>query len=113
LERESASAEAGACGCAWVRDRPPARMSTTRWLAWPMFHNSWLLNETSANAGGLLRWPVKLLVPAGFLLISLQGISEIIKRKPVELAALLRTTKGLTAEDIEQLARDAQRVKDK
>ena len=50
------------------------------WLAWPMFANSWLLGETSANAGGLLRWPVKLLVPAGFLLISLQGISEIIKR---------------------------------
>ncbi|MFM9967355.1 MAG: TRAP transporter small permease subunit [Burkholderiales bacterium] len=50
------------------------------WLAWPMFHNSWLLNETSANAGGLLRWPVKLLVPLGFLLISLQGVSEIIKR---------------------------------
>ena len=50
------------------------------WLAWPMFINSWHLNETSSNAGGLLRWPVKLLVPAGFLLISLQGISEIIKR---------------------------------
>jgi len=50
------------------------------WLAWPMFYNSWLLNETSANAGGLLRWPVKLLVPAGFLLISLQGVAEIIKR---------------------------------
>ena len=50
------------------------------WLAWPMFHNSWQLNETSANAGGLLRWPVKLLVPAGFHFISLQGLSEIIKR---------------------------------
>ena len=50
------------------------------WLAWPMFHNSWQLNETSVNAGGLLRWPVKLLVPAGFLFISLQGLSEIIKR---------------------------------
>ena len=50
------------------------------WLAWPMFLNSWQLGETSANAGGLLRWPVKLLVPAGFLLISLQGVSEIIKR---------------------------------
>jgi TRAP-type mannitol/chloroaromatic compound transport system permease small subunit len=50
------------------------------WLAWPMFIHSWQLNETSANAGGLLRWPVKLLVPAGFLLISLQGVSEIIKR---------------------------------
>ena len=50
------------------------------WLAWPMFVNSWVHNEVSANAGGLLRWPVRLLVPAGFLLISLQGVSEIIKR---------------------------------
>src|SRR4051794_37255930 len=39
-------------------------------------------------------------------------ISEIIKRRPVELAALLRTTKGLTADDIARLARQAQKVKD-
>src|SRR5271169_1040789 len=39
-------------------------------------------------------------------------ISDIIKRHPVELAALLRTTKGLTAEDIGRLARQAQKVKD-
>lgn len=40
-------------------------------------------------------------------------ISDIIKRQPVELAALLRTTKGLAAEDIAQLAREAQKAKDK
>jgi transcriptional regulator with XRE-family HTH domain len=40
-------------------------------------------------------------------------ISDIIKRQPVELAALLRTTKGLKAEDIARLAREAQRAKDK
>ena len=39
-------------------------------------------------------------------------ISDIIKRHPVELSALLRTTKGLTAEDITQLARRAQNAKD-
>jgi len=39
-------------------------------------------------------------------------ISEIIKRHPIELAALLRTTKGLTADDIGRLARHAQKVKD-
>jgi transcriptional regulator with XRE-family HTH domain len=39
-------------------------------------------------------------------------ISDIIKRHPVELAALLRTTKGLTADDIVRLARQAQKVKD-
>ena len=37
-------------------------------------------NEGSPNAGGLLRWPVKLLLPVGFFLLSLQGISELIKR---------------------------------
>jgi transcriptional regulator with XRE-family HTH domain len=40
-------------------------------------------------------------------------ISEIIKRHPVELAALLRTAKGLTADEIARLARQAQRAKDK
>jgi TRAP-type mannitol/chloroaromatic compound transport system permease small subunit len=50
------------------------------WLAWPMFYNSWLINETSSNAGGLLRWPIKIFVPLGFLLLSLQGLSEIVKR---------------------------------
>ena len=33
-----------------------------------------------ADAGGLLRWPVKLLIPLGFLLLVLQGLSEIVKR---------------------------------
>jgi TRAP-type mannitol/chloroaromatic compound transport system permease small subunit len=50
------------------------------WLAWPMFHNSFLQNEISSNAGGLLRWPIKLMIPLGFWLLTLQGISEIIKR---------------------------------
>jgi TRAP-type mannitol/chloroaromatic compound transport system permease small subunit len=50
------------------------------WLSWPMFINSFNIGEISGNAGGLLRWPVKLLVPVGFLLLTLQGLSEIIKR---------------------------------
>lgn len=50
------------------------------WLSWPMFMNAYFISEVSSNAGGLLRWPVKLLVPLGFLLLILQGISEIIKR---------------------------------
>ena len=40
----------------------------------------WLLSEQSSNAGGLVRWPVKLLLPVGFTLMALQGVSEIIKR---------------------------------
>jgi len=38
-------------------------------------------------------------------------ITDIIKRRPVELAALLRTTKGMSADDIARLARQAQKVK--
>ncbi len=34
----------------------------------------------SGDAGGLIRWPVKLLIPIGFLLLAMQGISEIVKR---------------------------------
>lgn len=50
------------------------------WLAWPFFHESWRIGEQSNNAGGLIRWPAKVLLPVGFALLSLQGISEIIKR---------------------------------
>ena len=50
------------------------------YLSWPIFHNSWALGEISANAGGLIRWPVKILLPIGFALLTLQGISELIKR---------------------------------
>jgi TRAP-type mannitol/chloroaromatic compound transport system permease small subunit len=50
------------------------------YFTWPWFVESWNLNEGSSNAGGLIRWPVKLLLPLGFGLMILQGISEIIKR---------------------------------
>jgi TRAP-type mannitol/chloroaromatic compound transport system permease small subunit len=50
------------------------------WSSWPIFMNAWNSGEVSASAGGLIRWPARLLVPAGFFLLSLQGISELIKR---------------------------------
>lgn len=50
------------------------------WLSWPMFHEAWVTHELSPDAGGLVRWPVKLLLPAGFALLALQGAAEIIKR---------------------------------
>jgi TRAP-type mannitol/chloroaromatic compound transport system permease small subunit len=49
-------------------------------VCWPWFLESWTINEISNNAGGLVRWPVKLLFPIGFGLLVLQGCSEIIKR---------------------------------
>ncbi len=50
------------------------------WLSVPMFWQSYLGGEISADAGGLVRWPVKLLIPVGFALLSLQGLAEIAKR---------------------------------
>lgn len=50
------------------------------WMSWPMFSDAWRLGEMSGNAGGLIRWPVKLMLPVGFALLLLQGLSELIKR---------------------------------
>lgn len=50
------------------------------WACWPFFYQSYVSGEMSSNASGLIRWPVKLLLVAGFGLLFLQGISELIKR---------------------------------
>ena len=50
------------------------------YLSWPVFYNSWAIDEVSTNAGGLVRWPVKIFLPIGFALLTLQGVSELIKR---------------------------------
>ncbi len=49
-------------------------------LSWPVFHRAWVSGEVSSNAGGLIRWPVLLLIPLGFGLLLLQSLSELIKR---------------------------------
>jgi len=50
------------------------------WLSWPVFLDAYRSNEVSTNAGGLLVWPGRLMLPLGFLLLVLQGVSELIKR---------------------------------
>src|SRR5690606_25277037 len=45
----------------------------------PMFVDSFVLNEQSSNTGGLVRWPAKLLIPVGFALLALAGVSHLIK----------------------------------
>jgi len=50
------------------------------YFTWPWFLESWRINEQSNNAGGLIRWPVKVILPVGFALMALQGVSELIKR---------------------------------
>ena len=49
-------------------------------LSWPYFVQAYNSGEMSNNAGGLIRWPVYGLVPAGFALLLVQAISELIKR---------------------------------
>ncbi len=50
------------------------------WTSVPWFLNSFASGESSSNAGGLILWPAKILVPIGFTLLTAQGISELIKR---------------------------------
>lgn len=68
------------------------------WFSWPGFTDALLRGEVSSDAGGLLRWPVRLLIPLGFALLALQGISESIKR-----IAFLR---GLITLTLERPAKD-------
>jgi TRAP-type mannitol/chloroaromatic compound transport system permease small subunit len=66
------------------------------WLSWTtLFYPSWLVMEHSLNAGGMARYPIKFVVPFGFFMLSLQGLSEIIKR-----IGALRGEIALPAEDL-------------
>ncbi|MCC7039859.1 MAG: TRAP transporter small permease subunit [Burkholderiales bacterium] len=48
--------------------------------AWPTLVTSWTIQEHSSDPGGLIRWPMRLLIPVSFALLALQGVSELIKR---------------------------------
>ena len=50
------------------------------YLSWPFFMQAYDVNEVSSNAGGLIRWPIKFVIPSGFVMLALQGVSEVIKR---------------------------------
>jgi TRAP-type mannitol/chloroaromatic compound transport system permease small subunit len=84
-------------------------------LGWPFVQTSFHQGEMSANPGGLIRWPVKLMVPVGFTLLALQGLSELIKRvaflrglipDPLEKKQE-KTAEQLLAEEIAAQARGA------
>lgn len=80
------------------------------WLSWPVFLDAYRSNEVSANAGGLLVWPGRLMLPLGFLLLVLQGLSELIKRIAFLRGLIADPSEkdaGPTAE--EQLAADLRR----
>ncbi len=50
------------------------------WLGWAAFAESWAIGETSPDAGGLARWPIRLAIPVGFGLLFLQGVAEVLRR---------------------------------
>jgi TRAP-type mannitol/chloroaromatic compound transport system permease small subunit len=50
------------------------------YLSWPFFMQAYAVGEVSGNAGGLVRWPIKFVIPSGFVMLALQGVSEVIKR---------------------------------
>ncbi len=52
----------------------------TIWLAWPIVMDKFASGEVSNNTGGLVQWPAWALIPAGFALLALQGVSELVKR---------------------------------
>ncbi len=83
--------------------------------SWPQFMKSWNLQEMSADAGGLIRWPVLLLIPVGFTLLGLQGISEIIKNIaflegliPFPYEKKEKTAEEILLEDIKARRRETQ-----
>ncbi|NQW66952.1 MAG: TRAP transporter small permease subunit [Burkholderiales bacterium] len=82
------------------------------WFGFPFFYKGFISNEMSSNAGGLIRWPVYAMLPLGFGLLWLQGVSELIKRVAflqglIEDPTLKKDEKSaeeLLAEDIRKLA---------
>lgn len=72
------------------------------WMSWPVFVNSFNSSEMSNNAGGLIIWPARLMIPVGFFLLVIQGFSELIKRIGFLMGRCpdpLAKAKGPTAEE--------------
>jgi len=83
------------------------------WLSLPYFYESFRLQELSSNTGGLIRWPAKLLIPVGFALLILSGVSRLIQcvaflmgKGPNPLAPV--QTKSAEEELAEEIKRNAE-----
>jgi TRAP-type mannitol/chloroaromatic compound transport system permease small subunit len=61
-------------------------------MSWTLFIESWRIGEVSSNAGGLVRWPVKLILPLGFGLLALQGVAEMVRRAAMLTGAMPLST---------------------
>jgi len=80
------------------------------WYGTPFFLQGFRSGEMSSNAGGLIRWPVYLMIPVGFTLLLLQGWSELIKRIAflkglVDDPTVKRQAKSAEEELAEEIAR--------
>lgn len=91
------------------------------WYGIPFFLQGLRSGEMSSNAGGLIRWPVYLVLPVGFTLLLLQGLSELVKRiafhkglidDPVE-KKVAKTAEEELAEEIRKLAEQKEREQGK
>jgi TRAP-type mannitol/chloroaromatic compound transport system permease small subunit len=60
----------------------------TIYLSWPIVIAKYVSGEVSNNTGGLVLWPVWAMIPIGFGLLALQGLSELIKRLAILSGAL-------------------------
>jgi TRAP-type mannitol/chloroaromatic compound transport system permease small subunit len=83
------------------------------WLLWPYFLQSWRSGQISTNAGGLVIWPARLILFLGFVLLTLQGMSEIIKKIAVMRGLIEDPTPFVSAteaaqKEAEELAREVQ-----
>lgn len=72
------------------------------WLVWPSLQGSWRTGEISSNAGGLIVWPAKAALLAGFILLFFQGISEIIKKIAVMRGLIPDTNAHVSTEELAQ-----------
>lgn len=73
------------------------------WFSMPFFLKAYVSGEMSSNSGGLMRWPVYMMIPLGFGLLLLQGLSELIKR----LAFLMGLIEDPTEKVLEKTAEEA------
>jgi TRAP-type mannitol/chloroaromatic compound transport system permease small subunit len=79
------------------------------WMSWPVFVDAYQHDELSTNAGGLIVWPGRLMLPVGFFLLVLQGIAELIKRVAFLRGLIPDPTEKLEGPSLEEQLAEALR----
>jgi TRAP-type mannitol/chloroaromatic compound transport system permease small subunit len=73
------------------------------WMLVPYALRAFQNGEVSTNAGGLIIWPARMLLAAGFVLLALQGVSEIIKKIAVMRGVIPDPTPFITAKEAAEM----------